>query len=182
MEAICDQCDKAFKIKPYRAATARFCSTACHSESRSNDLAAFYDKVAYTADCHLWQGALTRDGYGVFSYRGHSVRAHRWLYEQLFGPIPKGMQLNHTCDIRSCVNLTHLVLGTAADNTADAVSKRRMAHGERAHKSSLTENDIRAIRARVAAGERKSHIAREFGVTPTAIGYIVSGKNWRYVT
>jgi hypothetical protein len=97
--------------------------------------------------CRLWQGA-TRRGYGVH----HRQSVHRWVWEQINGPIPEGMFVLHRCDQRLCYRLDHLFLGTAADNTADMVSKGRWAglesrRGAEHHSARLTASDVRAIRA-----------------------------------
>jgi hypothetical protein len=71
--------------------------------------------------CWLWTGALSGGGYGyILSYdtgRRLIVRAHRWLYEHTKGPIPEGLQLDHKCRVRSCVNPDHLEPVTSAENT-----------------------------------------------------------------
>lgn len=67
--------------------------------------------------CWLWIGYLDKDGYGVF-HLGHSqpVRAHRWSYEQMVGPIPDGLAIDHLCRIVACVNPYHLDPVTTAVN------------------------------------------------------------------
>lgn len=53
--------------------------------------------------------ASTSRGYGQFTnYDGKQCQAHVWLYEQLRGPVPDGMELDHTCRNRRCVNPDHL--------------------------------------------------------------------------
>jgi hypothetical protein len=48
--------------------------------------------------------------------------AHRWVWEAVNGPIPPRMVVRHKCDNRLCYRLSHLELGTQADNVADMVS------------------------------------------------------------
>lgn len=59
--------------------------------------------------CLLWLGRVNRTGYGVMSVT-HSKRmdAHRVAYMVEHGPIPVGLQLDHLCRVRSCVNPAHL--------------------------------------------------------------------------
>lgn len=95
----------------------------------------FYDKIApeWDGGCWRWSGGLRDDGYGRFwigsRANGHDVRAHRWAYELLRGPIPDEMTLDHlchgrdrnclggpACPHRACVNPWHLEPVTGAIN------------------------------------------------------------------
>lgn len=67
--------------------------------------------------CWLWLAAQNGQGYGVFRLPDRrNVRAHRWAYEALVGPIPDRLQLDHLCRIRHCVNPAHLEIVTNAEN------------------------------------------------------------------
>ena len=59
--------------------------------------------------------------------RGIRLRAHRFIYETLIGPIPEGKVVRHSCDNRACINPEHLLLGTSYDNSQDMVSRNRQA-------------------------------------------------------
>lgn len=65
--------------------------------------------------CWLWQRA-TRYGYGHKKVGGKDWRAHRWYYEQVNGPVPAGLQLDHLCRVRACVNPDHLEPVTQTEN------------------------------------------------------------------
>lgn len=58
--------------------------------------------------CWLWKGSLNAGGYGVFSADSRGVMAHRWSYEYFVGPIAEGLQGDHLCHTRSCVNFEHI--------------------------------------------------------------------------
>ena len=62
--------------------------------------------------CWLWEGYVDKDGYGRMVSREHSVvvsgYVHRMAWEQYRGAIPKGMQIDHLCKIKNCVNPEHL--------------------------------------------------------------------------
>lgn len=77
----------------------------------------FWLKVAgrETDGCWLWTGALLANGYGMFR-ASKSMAAHRWAYEHVVGPIPEGLQLDHLCRVRNCVNPSHLEPVTQAEN------------------------------------------------------------------
>lgn len=79
--------------------------------------------------CKIWQGAVDKDGYGQILSHSHwasesdqkqRYRVYRWVWEHAHGPIPKGMVVRHKCDNRLCYRLSHLELGTVAENNADA--------------------------------------------------------------
>ena len=58
--------------------------------------------------CWLWLGSLDTAGYGQFRINRKLYLVHRLLYEATHGPIPAGLELDHLCRIRSCVNPAHL--------------------------------------------------------------------------
>lgn len=68
--------------------------------------------------CWLWIGAHASNGYGVFGSRWHRGYAHRLAWELFHGPIPAGLQIDHLCRVRSCVNPAHLEPVTQAVNKA----------------------------------------------------------------
>jgi len=67
--------------------------------------------------CILWT-ANNYKGYGRFTVNGEDVWAHRWIYEQKHGPIPKGMTIDHLCVNPPCVNDEHMEVVTQSENTS----------------------------------------------------------------
>lgn len=77
----------------------------------------FARKVEVADDgCWLWMGTVNRKGYGMFWPDAAGTPAHRWSYEHHVGPIPAGLQLDHLCRVRHCVNPEHLEPVTAKEN------------------------------------------------------------------
>jgi HNH endonuclease len=68
----------------------------------------FWPKVEKTIDCWTWIGGKSSAGYGMFWDGTRRVFAHRYAYELLIGPIPNGLQMDHLCRVRACVNPAHL--------------------------------------------------------------------------
>lgn len=67
--------------------------------------------------CWLWTGTINVDGYGKVSFRLPCRLAHRVVYERLVGPIQDGLQLDHLCRVRNCVNPNHLEPVTSRVNS-----------------------------------------------------------------
>lgn len=76
----------------------------------------FWSKVEEDGDCWIWHGSRTADGYGIFYFNARSVMAHRWSYENFYGSIPEGLQIDHLCRVRSCVRPEHLEAVTSREN------------------------------------------------------------------
>jgi len=147
---------------------------------------AHYSK-AHPSGCVLWC-ASTKFGYGQLNWKGRPLFAHRLSWEVANGPIPAGMEVCHRCDAPLCVNVSHLFLGTHAENMADAARKGRQMSGEARSavsqrgadqwNSKLTADEVRAIRA---APGPYSAIARQYGVSKSNIVMIRTGKSWRHL-
>lgn len=75
--------------------------------------------------CWIWQGGLSKDGYGKVKREGKTIRAHRLFYQLHKGPINEGMVIMHSCDKPTCVNPEHLSMGTHLDNELDKDIKGR---------------------------------------------------------
>jgi hypothetical protein len=67
-------------------------------------------------DCWIWQGCTDTKGYGLLRIKNKNVKAHRFSYQYYIGPIPKGLQLDHLCKVKNCVNPNHLEAVTLQEN------------------------------------------------------------------
>lgn len=78
----------------------------------------FWTLVNKTEDCWMWMGARSNTGYGTFWDGQRNVYAHRFAY----GDVPNGLQIDHLCRVRLCVNPAHLEAVTSRENTLRGVS------------------------------------------------------------
>lgn len=119
-------------------------------------------------DCLVWQGARTKKGYGNIRLGGRNGRnayTHRLIYEELVGPIPEGMTIDHVaergCTSKACCNVEHLEVVTYAENNRRAAV--------------LTVEAAAEIRA---SSESKAALALRYGVHRTTIGRVLTGRTW----
>lgn len=121
--------------------------------------------------CWEWQGAESY-GYGMIMRNRQRLRVHRVSYELWCEPIPEGMVIRHSCDNPSCVNPSHLLPGTQAQNVQDTVVRGR--HGRK----KLTEAQVEAIRT---STESNRAMADHYGVGIIAIRRAKTGETWKHV-
>jgi hypothetical protein len=81
--------------------------------------------------CWLWTGAINKYGYGHFKLDSKTYRAHRIVYQYLIGEIPKGLEPDHLCRVRSCVNPAHLELVTHKVNIQRGKKTRKIGAWQR---------------------------------------------------
>jgi hypothetical protein len=75
----------------------------------------FWAKVEKSDECWIWTAAKA-NGYGLFYIDGHLISSHRMSYQWEIGPIPDGMELDHLCRNRACVNPAHLEPVSRSEN------------------------------------------------------------------
>lgn len=93
-----------------------------------------------TEDCWLYAGNINNKGYGVIG--SPSTRAHRATYQTMVGPVPEGLELDHLCRVRACINPDHLEAVTHQENMirSPIVGRPVMTHCIRGHK--LEPNNV----------------------------------------
>ncbi len=138
----------------------------------------FWNKIAVdeVSGCWLWTGAGARGkpGYG-FLYWETEVLAHRVSWIMHNGLIPDRLLVLHRCDIRNCVNPSHLFLGTQRDNVHDMIAKDRAKYlfGENNPSARLTTNQVAAV---IADARPQDEIALAFGINQSTVSRLKAGK------
>jgi hypothetical protein len=126
--------------------------------------------------------ALDDKGYPMIQRNKIQTRIHRYIYETLFGLIPKGMCVCHSCDNRKCINPEHLWLGTIADNNKDMYNKGRNSNGDQKgesnSRSKLTNKQVLAIREDTRP---RRVIAKEYHVSISSIDKIKTKETWSHI-
>lgn len=159
------------------------------SRSNQNDKRSDLERIIYglafdTTDCWYWRGSHTNLGYGVVAAAGEK-RAHRAAWVLWNGPIPKGMNVLHKCDVRCCVNPDHLFLGTHTDNMRDMTRKGRgkvpRLRGNASPVRKLHSQSVHEIRMKYQTGSfSQSQLAKEYNVAQATINRIINGKAWQH--
>lgn len=135
--------------------------------------------------CWIWLGCTDDNGYGLVTVKRVVHRAHRLAWSEVNGPITAGLHVLHKCDTPSCINPTHLFVGTNDDNVADKVRKNRQSRGEHHsslvrkggehYNSKLNPESVSAIRS---STERGTTLAERYGVSQATISEVRSRKTW----
>lgn len=181
----CVICGKARSPRKGRV----YCSRQCFAATRAVKAAArFWSKVDKTpgrgpwGDCWVWMACRNKLGYGMIGVMGgRNMLAHRLSYMISKDGIIDGDVVRHRCDNPPCVNPSHLMPGTHADNSDDRVSRGRQNKGTAVRTAKLTPALVRRIRKHLGEGASQRGVAKIFNVSSSAIAQIASRKNWAHV-
>lgn len=141
--------------------------------------------------CWEWKAGKCGNGYGTIwmgtRRQGGKVYAHRLTYELSHGQIPEGLFVLHRCDNPSCVNPSHLFVGTAGDNIRDAYSKGRRKgprrFGEANHSAKLTDQAVREIRRLWSSGafSKQADLVRYLGIPQPTVSRVLLRRSWTHI-
>ena len=145
-----------------------------NQKSMVEQINSFWSRVYknHPSGCWVWLGArMDRThrggGYGMVWVGKKKYLTHRLSYELVFGSIPEGLRVLHTCDNPICVNPAHLFAGTQLDNVHDAI------HKGRANGVPLSDEDVINIRKRYICGETVKSISEDYGSSYTYLHQII---------
>lgn len=112
------------------------------------------------------------------TYRG---LVYRVVFEQMFGEVPKGQLVRHTCDNTMCINPEHLILGTPKDNLMDAFERNRMPLGSDRPNAKITEEQAKEVKRLLKMNVRQIEIAKKLGINYCTVKQIKQGRTWKHV-
>lgn len=116
--------------------------------------------------CWNWLIGLNPHGYAMIRFGSRTYQAHSLMYRTLRGEVPVGLELDHLCRNRRCINPAHLEPVTHAVNNRRGCSTK------------LTEAKAAEIRILLANGYSHRKIAAMFGVEKSAITSVGNGRTW----
>lgn len=145
----------------------------------------FWMKVAAPNErgCRLWIASIGTHCAGQFGAADSSI-AYRVSWRLMYGPIPEDKQINHRCDVRACVEPTHLWLGTQAENLADMAAKgrRKGIPGMRGEDNVCAKINWKVVREIRTLRERDGipfyKLAARFGISTSQVCAIATYKQW----
>jgi len=145
----------------------------------------FWERTRREGECLVWTGYRDRQGYGTLIRKAIApspMLAHRYAFLLTHGEVPDGAVIRHSCDNPPCVEPTHLLIGTQADNIADRQARGRHRPGRllgEAHpQHKLTATALAEIREQYLRGDSLDLIGARYGVSKTTVYNALRGKNW----
>ena len=154
------------------------------TKSVSVRLARYTSELPDSNGCLIWNGA-TRNGYGALKIDGKVFGTHCVAFVAAGGVIEEGCVIAHKCDVKLCVNPSHLECVSVQKNNADMQARRvRTApRGEELPQSVLTDDLVRQIRSMFkprAFSYRK--IAKTLNLNESVVQNVIYGRQWKHVT
>ena len=118
----------------------------------------------FTTPCWVWKRAMNNNGYGRVTVGKRAYSAHVLYFIQAKGEVPDGLEIDHLCRVRECVNPDHLEAVTRSEN---------MKRGSGGFKRSLTDQQIEQIKT-LLKSNTQPELAAMFGVSRATIARIAA--------
>jgi hypothetical protein len=131
----------------------------CHGHYGKKNIDSLYIKQAN--GCWMWTGSI-ENGYA----RIGSKLAYRVMYERAHGAVPYGLELDHTCRVRACVNPDHLEPVTKAENIRRGALVK------------FSADTVRGVRKAIEQGYSNVAISRLYGMSTSHVSRIRHNKAW----
>lgn len=146
----------------------------------------FFDKIPSTlkdSQCWIWQGAVKSSGYGNFYVPPNKyVGAHVFMYEHYYAEsVPKGMQVQHSCHNKLCVNPLHLSIGTPKRNNQDSATALLFMHGDKNYNARLTELQALTAIYMASYGMCIADIATSLETPYSVVLRIIKEQRWTHL-
>lgn len=149
-------------------------------EMTLSDIARFWKYVEKKSegDCWPWKGAKDSSGYGHLGIGGKLSKAHRLSLAISGVDVSASPVIRHKCDNPECVNPSHLLRGTHADNMRDKVERGRSPgfSGENNPSAKLTDEQALEIRA---SDEKGRVLAARYGISEAQVSKVRLGKTFK---
>jgi len=120
-----------------------------------------------------------KDGYLIVERNNKTVYLHRYIYEQVYGEIPTGKVIRHTCNNSSCINPKHLACGTQKDNIQDEIIRGTFVRGEKNGMAKLTKEKVLEIRKDNTHTYKQ--LADIYHISPSVAHNVKMEKTWRFL-
>ena len=150
-----------------------------------NEASKLWNYTRQEGDCWVWTRCRFENGYGAFKVANKQWRTHRLAWTLMHGEIPAGLQVNHHCDNKACINPAHLYVGDQKQNRQDAVRRGRTAKGirngmythpesrstgERNSNHKITDEQRADMRIAYAqGGVTLSQLGKQYGITAQSV-------------
>lgn len=117
--------------------------------------------------CIEWPHYVGSNGYGQVRHNGRAHNVHRVLYEQYYGPIAKGLVIDHLCSVKSCINPLHLEAITQRENCI------------RGRRTRMNWDKVREMRQLRTEGMSVKDLVNRFDMSESQVRVIIRGEQWR---
>ena len=152
---------------------------------RYGDLAARLAEKSHRvpSGCLIWEGRITRGGYGILMVEGKRHVAHRVAWHVATGdPLDMPEIVRHyRCRTPAYIEASHLRKGTHADNNADMVRDGTSTRGEKATRGKLNRDQVRELRGLREEGWTQDALAERYGIRQSSVWAILEGRSWGWL-
>lgn len=199
---VCLNCKKEFTYLFIKSKKRTHCSYICSKnspyrirsdsykllskEEKLNKLKMLFNKhtiKGLDSECWIWEGSFNTSGYGCLEWNGGKyISAHRASYLIHFNDLPSNLSICHKCDNPTCVNPSHLFLGTPKDNAQDRDKKGRLKtlkHDSHPMRK-ITMEIAKEIRELIKTNKyHLREISEKYNLSKTNILHIKHNKIWK---